>query len=154
MRIIREIARGGFGRVEELELDDGTRVARKVFDPSPGVLAATSLEKLKARFKREVRVQSTLLASYAIPILDSNLEGDELWYTMPLCERNFQTEIEQSKSSGVVPKEGFADIINALEEVHALGLIHRDLNPRNILLHEGKWKLADFGLVSPPIDST
>lgn len=46
------------------------------------------------------------------------------------------------------------EIIHALEELHAMGLVHRDLNPRNILFHEGKWKLADFGLVSPPIDST
>src|SRR5687768_2314364 len=104
MKVIREIARGGFGRVDEVELDDGTRVAKKVFDPSPGVLAATSLEKLKSRFRREVRVQSTLQSDYAIPILDADLDGDEMWFTMPLCERNFQTEIEECKASGNVPR--------------------------------------------------
>lgn len=99
-------------------------------------------------------MQSTLPLEYAIPIIESGLDGDDLWYTMPLCDRNFQTEIEESKIKGEVPKEALTDIINGLEELHSLGLVHRDLNPRNILLHDGKWKLADFGLVSPPIDST
>lgn len=95
MRVIREIARGGFGRVEEVLLSGGIRLARKVFDPSPGVLAATTVDKLKSRFRREVKVQSTLPSEYAIPIINSQLDGDELWYTMPLCDRNFQMEIEE-----------------------------------------------------------
>ncbi len=154
MRIIRIIDRGGFGRVEEVELANGVIVARKVFDPSPDILRACPLEKLKGRFKREIRVQSALPHDFFIPILNFNLQGEDLWYSMPLCERNYQTQIAEDRTNNVSPKESFADILNALEELHSCGFVHRDLNPRNILFHEGKWKLSDFGLVSPPGDET
>jgi serine/threonine protein kinase len=37
-------------------------------------------------------------------------------------------------------------ILNALQYLHRLHLIHNDLRPANILLHKGKYLLADFGL--------
>ena len=35
----------------------------------------------------------------------------------------------------------------ALAHIHAKGAVHRDVKPGNILRVEGRWKLADFGLV-------
>ncbi len=32
--------------------------------------------------------------------------------------------------------------------------MHRDLNPKNILLHDSHWKLSDFGAVLPPSGQT
>jgi len=41
-----------------------------------------------------------------------------------------------------------AELICALEALHALGIIHRDIKPANVLLtHDGHIVLADFGLV-------
>jgi len=39
-----------------------------------------------------------------------------------------------------------SDIAVGLQQLHAIGIIHRDLKPANVLQHEGRWKLADFGI--------
>ncbi|HMO81379.1 MAG TPA: serine/threonine-protein kinase [Pyrinomonadaceae bacterium] len=150
MKVIRVIDNGGFGRVEEVELDDGNRVARKVFDPTTEVLAASDTNKLKERFQREVKVQKSLSSDFFVPILDFDLSGDPMWFTMPLCEQNFKEEITNARATNQIPKDALADILNALEELHSLDYKHRDLKPQNVLFHNGKWKLSDFGLVLPP----
>ncbi|KAL6493761.1 3-phosphoinositide-dependent protein kinase 2 [Orobanche gracilis] len=43
-----------------------------------------------------------------------------------------------------------AEVVDALEYIHTMGLIHRDIKPENLLLTEnGHIKVADFGSVKP-----
>jgi eukaryotic-like serine/threonine-protein kinase len=150
----KEIARGGFGKVEQVRMPDGTRLAKKTFAPAMVVASPAELEKLKTRFSREVRVQSLLKSKSFIPIISSDLSAPEPSYLMPLADRNFYEQIEFDRIGGEVPQNGLADILNALEELHQLGFVHRDLKPQNILFHDGTWKLTDFGLVLPPSTGT
>jgi serine/threonine protein kinase len=154
MQILGNISRGGFGRVEKIKTRDGDIVARKVFDPLPDIVAAADISKLKKRFRREVRVQSSLSGDYFIPVLDSDLESENPSFIMPLAEKNFWEEIQDSRSKNKIPLESLADILNALEELHSLGYVHRDLKPQNILFQAGRWKLSDFGLVLPVTGAT
>lgn len=152
--VVREIDRGSFGRVEEVELSDGNRMARKVFSPPSFSGTTHEHEKMLTRFRREVRVQSSLDSTRIVPIAHHELDGQTPWYLMPVAERNFLQEIEASKRSGVVPQKALLDILNALEELHEMAYVHRDLKPANILLIDGVWKLGDFGLVLPPNGAT
>lgn len=154
MKVIREINRGSFGLVEEVEMPDGTRLARKIFSPSFPVASQQDIEKFIRRFQREVRVQSSLEAETFIPILSEGVEGSSPYYLMPLADKTLRQEIVESKKTGEAPQQALADILNALEELHELGYVHRDLKPENVLSHGGKWKLSDFGLVLPPSSET
>ncbi|KAF2544414.1 hypothetical protein F2Q68_00032996 [Brassica cretica] len=47
-----------------------------------------------------------------------------------------------------------AQVVDALEYIHTMGLIHRDIKPENLLLtSDGHIKIADFGSVKPMQDS-
>ncbi|KAK8691727.1 hypothetical protein V6N13_075226 [Hibiscus sabdariffa] len=47
-----------------------------------------------------------------------------------------------------------AELVDALEYIHGMGLIHRDIKPENLLLtKDGHLKIADFGSVKPMEDS-
>ncbi|CAN0826124.1 3-phosphoinositide-dependent protein kinase 2 [Linum grandiflorum] len=47
-----------------------------------------------------------------------------------------------------------AEVVDALEYIHKMGLIHRDIKPENLLLAaDGHIKIADFGSVKPMQDS-
>lgn len=151
MRQIREINRGGFGVVHEIEVR-GRRFAKKSFDPmTPD---ADEREKLGKRFAREVRIQSQIRHPNIMPIVKFDLETAPPWFTMPLADKSFEKKIEEDRCQGIVDPAAWQDILAAVEELHRLGFVHRDLKPANVLLVEGKWVLADFGLILPMARNT
>ncbi|KAL6614094.1 hypothetical protein ACP70R_036364 [Stipagrostis hirtigluma subsp. patula] len=64
----------------------------------------------------------------------------------------------RAKAKGRLPEDEArfyaAEIVDILEYLHSLGLIHRDVKPENLLLtSDGHIKIADFGSVKPTRDT-
>lgn len=128
-------------------------LARKTFKPA-SYIPETSYDRLRNRFRREVRIQAELGGVEIMPVFSHGLDVKEPWFVMPLAELTYENQIAADRASGSVDIDAIADILNGLEKLHDLGYVHRDLNPKNVLLHDGHWKLSDLGAVLPPSGQT
>jgi serine/threonine-protein kinase len=83
-----------------------------------------------------VVVHDSLEAEHSVSIVMELVRG------MPLVQLFRRRAVPELEYLGY-----FRQVLAALEAVHAVDLIHRDINPRNVLVsHEGVVKLTDFGL--------
>ncbi|KAI3947065.1 hypothetical protein MKW92_023787 [Papaver armeniacum] len=79
-----------------------------------------------------------------------------LYMALESCEGGelFDQIIRKGRLSENEARFYAAEVIDALEYMHGVGLIHRDIKPENLLLTaEGHIKIADFGSVKPMEDS-
>lgn len=90
-----------------------------------------------------------------VPILDygKDADSDRYFIVMPICDLNLQDEInDRGPFSPNEAIEIILAILAGLSEVQ--DITHRDLKPSNVLMHDSKWKIADFGIAKFVEDST
>ena len=150
---IGRIGEGGFGVVDKVKDSDGHIFARKTFQPASYIPEAAH-DRLRKRFRREVAIQAKLGGREIMPVLRRDLDGAHPWFVMPLAGKTYEEQIVQDRRSGSADIDAIADILNGLGLLHDLGYVHRDLNPKNVLYHDGHWKLSDLGAVLPPTGQT
>jgi serine/threonine-protein kinase len=141
--IERELGRGGMGTVYlAVDRKHGRRVAIKLLPPD--VAAAVGPE----RFLREIGIAARLSHPHILPLHDSGHAAGLLYYVMPYVEGvSLRGRLDRPPSLSVDESVRIArEIADALGHAHAHGVIHRDVKPANILLHEGHALLADFGV--------
>ncbi len=107
----------------------------------------TSEAALK-RFRREVAIARDAASPRLVRVFDIGQAGDTVFLTMELVEGESLREL---LARGPLPPERAAaiaaEVLRALADLHALGIVHRDVKPGNVLLAAtGEVKLADFGL--------
>ncbi|MGO9647199.1 MAG: protein kinase domain-containing protein [Terriglobales bacterium] len=144
-RILGKIGGGGMGVVYEAEdLRLGRHVALK-FVPDNLIGDRKSLD----RFEREARAASRLNHPHICTIHDIEDNNGHPFIVMEKLEGE---SLKQRMQGGKpVEVEALVDIAvqvaEALEALHAKGIIHRDIKPANIFItHNGQVKVLDFGL--------
>lgn len=107
-----------------------------------------------ARFEREAQVLLQLRSQHTINIYDFNREPDgTLYIVMELSPGRTLSNVLRREGPLLWPRvlRILLALCDSLGEAHSLGIIHRDLTPRNILLEERATnldfvKVSDFGL--------
>jgi hypothetical protein len=133
---------GGFGGVYAGEAEDGFTMAVKVVrkDRPQGVLDERLLRREIDIGKRAAEIGSSML----LPVIDAADAGDALLLVMHQADGTLSDAAAPMGEAEAVPV--LADIAAGLQDLHSAGIIHRDLKPANVLRHDGRWKLADFGI--------
>ncbi|AKT42376.1 serine/threonine-protein kinase [Chondromyces crocatus] len=147
-RLGQPVSRGGMGSVwaaEHLQL--GSAVALKFMDPS-----FASSPAFRTRFEREARVAASLKTPHVVHVSDYGIDAAGPFIAMELLHgEDLQTRLEQRKRLPIHEVSVLlGQLGKALRRAHEVGLIHRDLKPRNIFLarvdDEEVLKVLDFGI--------
>jgi hypothetical protein len=139
----RELGRGGMGTVYlAQDRKHGRRVAIKVL---PRDLAAAIGPE---RFRREIAIAARLTHPNIMPLHDSGQVAGVPYYVMPYLEgETLGRRLGRSPALSVPEAVGIArEVAEALAYAHGHGIVHRDVKPDNIFLHQGHALLADFGV--------
>lgn len=100
------------------------------------------------RFLQEIRIAAHLQHPHIVPLFDSGAVDDILFYVMPYVEGESlrdRLERERQLPLGEVIALAMA-IAGALDYAHRHDVVHRDVKPENILLHDGHPMVTDFGV--------
>lgn len=140
--LVDEIGRGRFGVVYKgwRMVDAPALVAVKVLT-APG-------EMERSRFEREIAVLKKISSPSIVKCLDAGETASACYYVMEHVVGVHLDEYFEGLEDDVRAKlKVFERVCRAVGDAHAMGVVHRDLKPRNILIDaEGHPHVLDFGI--------
>jgi serine/threonine protein kinase len=145
-RIIKELGKGAQAKVfkvRDLELDE--EVALKVLTRQ----LATHDDEATEQFKQEIRLARRIVHQNVCRIYDFGRCGDLQFVTMELVQGGTLAEQIRANSFRDLDQRLaiFRDVLIGVRAAHAIGIVHRDIKPLNIMVTgEGRAVVMDFGL--------
>jgi eukaryotic-like serine/threonine-protein kinase len=134
---------GGMGRVFLGCSPGGWAVAIKVIHAE---LAADPA--FRARFAHEVAAARAVGGFYTAPLVDADTTAERPWLAVAYVAG--PSLAEAVNESGPLPPHAVRrlglGLAEALQAIHAAGVVHRDLKPSNVLLAADGPRVIDFGI--------
>ena len=144
-RLQRLLGRGGMASVwlatdEVLERPVAVKVLADTIASDPEFLA---------RFRREARIAAGLSHPNLIGVYDYADGAERPYLVMEYVSG--ETLAERMSRGAEIDCERLAEeLLGALAHIHAVGIVHRDVKPQNVLIApEGDARLIDFGIALP-----
>lgn len=139
------LGRGAMGDVYEAVGADGRSIAIKLLNTR-----STASSSLIDRFHREMDVAARLESPHIVKVIE--LSPSDAPVPFIAMERLYGTDLaSRLRSESRMPSDEVAVLLDqvarGLEVARLAGVVHRDLKPHNLFLHEGAtWKILDFGV--------
>ncbi|MEB3192229.1 MAG: protein kinase [Snowella sp.] len=133
--IVKQVARGGFGSIYKV----------KDKHNSSAILALKKIDDQKNRFEREVKINRMLdrvIAEFR----------NEHCFVIPWIEgvtmEGLLTQSSPSLDQTMLIHDFLKDVLEKLQSIHSKEIVHRDLNPRNLMYREDSktFEIIDFGM--------
>ncbi|MFI1993067.1 serine/threonine protein kinase [Actinoplanes sp. NPDC020271] len=145
-RLLSRLGAGGMGAVYLARDPDGRLVAVKVIRPE-----YAHDEQYRARFRSEVSRARQVPPFCTAEVLDADPDHETPYLVVEYVDGPSLNEVvAENGSLGGGNLHGVAvGVASALAAIHGVGVIHRDLKPRNVLFALGIPKVIDFGIARP-----
>lgn len=142
-RLLQQLGEGGMGVVHLAQDRRGRAVAIKLLRAN-----VAGDPEARRRLAREVQTLRRVRHPRVAEVLDADVDGDPPYLVTRFVpgrtlEQYVAANGPLSSSQVVVLGRQLAE---ALQAIHAVGVVHRDVKPANVMLVEGNPVLIDFGI--------
>ncbi|GAA3070645.1 hypothetical protein GCM10020000_63980 [Streptomyces olivoverticillatus] len=150
-RLLGELGRGGMGvvwraRDEVLARDVAVKEVR-----APADLQEHEVRQLYARLEREGRAAARVAHRNVVTVHDVATEDGRPWIVMELVPGLSLAQTLEAEGPMDPARAAHigVEVLAALRSAHAVGVLHRDVKPGNVLLgNDGRVVLTDFGIAA------
>src|SRR5215470_514019 len=164
-RIYRRLGQGGLSTIfAATDLETDSVVAIKFSDPAQLVVRAMNYaidaarardywDEMLERMRREAETLATIDHPNIVRFEGTGMINDDLRYVVMEFLRGHTLRDEIDRDGAFEPSKAVGvalEVASALIEVHARDIVHRDINPRNIMIADCAIKLIDFGIAKFP----
>ncbi|OTA28730.1 hypothetical protein B9T39_05885 [Alloscardovia macacae] len=154
--LLSRLDQGGMGTIWRVRDDGGTVYAMKILldslkeEPADVNGTGSNEEKLTARerFRREALALRKIDHPGVNRIVDMELDDALAFIVTELIEgKNLRDDVYENGRYTAEDLENLARmLIDAVDAVHAAGIIHRDIKPTNVMISPSGPILVDFGI--------
>ncbi len=141
--LVRRLGSGGMGVVYLGVSASGRQVAVKVVHPQYALD-----EEFRARFRQEIAAVRRVSGAFTAPVVDADPDAEQPWLATLYVPARTLAEViaKRGRLEGQELRTLALGLVEALRDIHRVGVVHRDLKPSNVLVAQDGPRVIDFGI--------
>lgn len=149
--LVNKLGRGVYGDVfKAMDVKEKKNVAIKFHKTGLATLHSAAIREVDTL--ERLRYADPTCSQNIMHVLDIFKVDAHITMVFELADCDLTHRISMERVPLVEIKKLMIDMLKGLIFIHAFGLIHSDLKPDNVLLVNGRAKIADFGVAMWPQD--